>query len=275
MDFCCRVPAERIQAFQDKWGQVAQRDDLTWQERLELERENPLEIAFDPALTVNGKTLTSNRGCGICWNPCMTEGTDEQMPAAMEHYGLDPKDGWSIWRYAFAWATKRRPALQQLGITLRRRPVELLGPRFCVTAPGDCFPFFYRQVEHTLTVQKYQRKELEKAGLFPGLTLPTHHVVMQYAINPELPGDVISVRDCADCDQPRWSLETAVEPGAAAVGIIGGADGPTAIVLGTGKVEAYHMACSALHFKPVDTVQWRMVFRERRVEDLTVPLDLN
>ena len=52
------------------------------------------------------------------------------------------------------------------------------------------------------------------------------------------------------------------------IGIIGGADGPTAIISGPsaaqGKLRA---ACSSLHFDPIDRVEWRLVFREKRYED--------
>ena len=65
------------------------------------------------------------------------------------------------------------------------------------------------------------------------------------------------------------------------IGIIGGADGPTAIFV-TGisrksgdkeKVsESLHMACSALRFEPVDDVEWRIEFREKLREDIKLTL---
>ena len=45
-------------------------------------------------------------------------------------------------------------------------------------------------------------------------------------------------------------------------GIIGGADGPVAIVAGEAAQEKLHTACSSLHFAAVDHVDWRVGFRE-------------
>ena len=46
------------------------------------------------------------------------------------------------------------------------------------------------------------------------------------------------------------------------VGIIGGADGPVAIVVGEAAQGKLHTACSSLHFEIVDHVDWRIGFRE-------------
>lgn len=54
-------------------------------------------------------------------------------------------------------------------------------------------------------------------------------------------------------------------------GVIGSADGPTAILLNhdTGKL---HTVCSSLHFEPVEEVEWRAVFCEKMMEDISVEL---
>ena len=56
------------------------------------------------------------------------------------------------------------------------------------------------------------------------------------------------------------------------VAIIGGSDGPTAIIFGGSDQGKLHVACSALHFEPVNDVEWRMEFHEKRREDITVEL---
>ena len=57
---------------------------------------------------------------------------------------------------------------------------------------------------------------------------------------------------------------------AACVGIIGAADGPTAIFM-AGKGEPCG-TFSSLYFEPGKPVEWRMRFYEKRVEDLEVKL---
>ena len=56
------------------------------------------------------------------------------------------------------------------------------------------------------------------------------------------------------------------------VGIIGGADGPTAIVVGEAAQGKLHTACSSLHFAPVGHVGWRIGFRETPWEEGTFAL---
>ena len=56
------------------------------------------------------------------------------------------------------------------------------------------------------------------------------------------------------------------------VGIIGGADGPTAVIGGQDKPGKLHAACSSLHFEPVEQVEWRIVFRERKCEGTDIDL---
>ena len=60
---------------------------------------------------------------------------------------------------------------------------------------------------------------------------------------------------------------------AAAISIIGGADGPTAVIYGTNSQEKLHAACSALHFEPVgDDVEWRIVFNVTQFDKETFPI---
>ena len=45
------------------------------------------------------------------------------------------------------------------------------------------------------------------------------------------------------------------------IGVIGGADEPTIILCGDSNQANLHVACSALHFKPVsDDTEWRIEF---------------
>lgn len=61
---------------------------------------------------------------------------------------------------------------------------------------------------------------------------------------------------------------------AVSFGIIGGADGPTMIMMGQPQAEVSHthMAASAMHFDHAKENEWRIVFQEKPNEDLTVSL---
>lgn len=56
---------------------------------------------------------------------------------------------------------------------------------------------------------------------------------------------------------------------ASAIGIIGGADGPTVIV---SEYESGHTACSSMHFEPEYEPDWCMVFYKKPKEDIEIEL---
>ncbi len=65
---------------------------------------------------------------------------------------------------------------------------------------------------------------------------------------------------------------------ACSIGIIGGSDGPTAILATHARAfldtdpSQLRSASSALRFEPPEELEWRMVFRKKTVEGITVEL---
>lgn len=99
--------------------------------------------------------------------------------------------------------------------------------------------------------------------------------VMSYTLSPDLPDGAFTVTDCLPSDQPRLKRTNANEPqasGSISITLIGGAGGSTAIIFGGSGQSKLHAACSALHFEPMDGVEWHMMFYEKRREDVTVEL---
>ena len=68
--------------------------------------------------------------------------------------------------------------------------------------------------------------------------------------------------------------EVQINGEAVAIGIIGGADGPTAVFVGrpAGKTSQLRMASSSMCFEHVDEVEWRIVFLEKLHDDITVQI---
>ena len=98
-------------------------------------------------------------------------------------------------------------------------------------------------------------------------------LAMSYTITPELPDGVMDIADCDDGDRPRQAPgQPAAASSTKVVGIIGGADGPTAILYDQQKQGKLHAACSSLHFEPVEQVEWRIVFHEKQIADTFVDL---
>ncbi len=281
LDFCVQIPAERIRSFMDKWNLSIKNDEtnFTDEQQLQTDAENPLSIKINPKVVLNGTILSDYHACGVSWNPCLPEGNGLKAKSVAQHYGLDPAYGWVIWRAAYPWAKKHKPQITTLSVTLVQKPVAVSGPHFHVSVPGEHIAFAHPTTgtQHTLTVQEYEQHKMSHEYFEnQDYEFPTHYTVMSYTLSPVLPDSAFTVIDCVRSDQPRQKSTNPNEPqtssSVCAVGIIGCADGPTAIVFGGSDQGKLHTACSALHFKPVDDVEWRMVFHEKRREDVTVEL---
>ena len=271
VDFCMRTEASALRGFMEKWGIDPESDesiDFSRDEREQMEREHPLSLGFTPSLTLNGAKLRTSHGCGVIFLPEQPGFCADAEPA-MAHYGLDRAYGWSIRRAAFPFVTKRAPKLKSLAVTMTADEVRVPGPRFRADKAGDTFAFSYRGTEYTLAVQEVEPQELprERMNLDPRFDYPTHFTAISFTLTPEPPENSIFVEDCVENDRPRQvKRETAsFAPEAQndfCFGIIGGADGPTAIVVGEAAQGKLHTACSSLHFAAVDHVDWRIGFRE-------------
>ena len=161
---------------------------------------------------------------------------------------------------------------------MKPRQVQIPGPRFVTTKQGEGITFRHpiTGAQHCLTVQELESQELSQTH-FPDDTMeyPRFFKTMTYLVEPDIERNHISVLDCADGDSARQKKGISREKGsgsAASIGIIGRADGPTAIIMGNVVPRTMHAACSSVRFEPVDHVEWRIVFREKLKEDIQITL---
>ena len=91
---------------------------------------------------------------------------------------------------------------------------------------------------------------------------PTHYSAMSYVVEPELPRESLTVRDCGQGDRPRPKQFNTAGPTMATVGVI----------LATSKSGQRRAACSSLYFGPPERIEWRMVFHRKPTEDIEVDL---
>ena len=286
VDFCVEINPERMKAFLDKWMPVCEGDSILPREtQEELDKANPLSIDFRPHIFVNGKVVQAKHGCGINWIPesCIPDGTENPREAKqlITHYELDETKAWSFHRWSCPWATLKKPEIKSFKLRLERRLETINGIRFKNPTVGDVITFTHpiTNTEHKLTVMEYGKQELtSKAFAHEEYEFPTHHTAMTYTIEPELPNKNFQVRDCLDNDEPKRRPRKPYEPQASydacSIGIIGGADGPTALIFsnGSGTKTVPHAALSALHFEPVDEIEWKIIFREKLMEDIEVDI---
>lgn len=288
VDFCVEINPERMKVFLDKWMPICEGDPkLSSEVRQELEKENPLSLDFRPHIFVNGNVVQPKHGCGINWIPegCIAEGTKNPREAKqlIEHYRLDATKAWLFHRWSCPWATLKKPEIKSFKLRLERRLETINGIRFKNPAVDDVITFTHpiTHTEHNLTVVEYEKQELtSKAFAHEEYEFPTHYTAMTYTIEPELPNKNFQVRDCLDNDEPKRRPRKPHEPQASydacSIGIIGGADGPTALIFSNGSKNKTvpHAALSALHFEPEDDIEWEIIFREKPMEDIEVDIIL-
>lgn len=280
VDFCIEVESDRIKQFVEKLeSMMTEEERLSPEQRELLESENPLNIVFISSVEVNGVQLQRKAGCSMSWIPesCRPEGTsnDTEWMSIMKHYALNPDKGWVIHRHTFHWDFKRKPVIKTLQVNMEQHPVPVPGIKFKSPKKGTKFIFTHpvTGIEHTVIIQSIEKQELDIQKLQSDeFEYPTHFTMMSYTLTPELPGREFSINDCLQSDSPqrKQQLNTNV---ASAIGIIGGADGPTAVFLTTkNKEPQLRRVCSALHFEPVADVEWKMVFQVKLCEDISVDL---
>lgn len=124
---------------------------------------------------------------------------------------------------------------------MEQQPGQVPGSHFKVHAPGDSFMFSHpvSGITHTLTVQEIEQQTVPQNSFGSDRWIyPTHYIAMSYTLTPE-PMENISVFDCDEGDRPievtpdDHSFRPVGSSSCFVVGVIGGADGPTAVIYGT------------------------------------------
>ena len=284
VDFCIEIQPEKEKAFIDKWYPVLSKDENISNElREQIEQENPIDVNFRTHLKVNGKPVIAKHGNSVQWLPesCLPDGVrnESESKEIIRHYGLDETKVWSFHRWSFPWSSKRKPEIKSISLKLERDPVTIQGVHFKNPSVGDVFSFVHpiSDAEHKLTVLAYEKQEFPRQGFqHEEYEFPTLHTAMTYTLEPELPGRNFQVRDCLQNEQPKRKPRNQFEPqanyDACSIAIIGGADGPTAVFVSGGQNSEQHRALSALRFEHADDIEWKIVFREKMMEDIEVEL---
>jgi len=284
VDFCIEIQPEKEKAFIDRWYPVLARDENISDElREQIEQENPIDVNFRTHLRVNGKPVIAKHGNAIQWLPesCMPDGErcERESKEIIRYYGLDETKVWSFHRISFPWSTKRKPEIKTISLKLERELVTIQGVHFKNPSVGDVISFVHpiHKTEHQLTVLAYEKQEFPRQGFqHEEYEFPTLHTAMTYTLEPELLVKNFQVRDCLQNEQPKRKPHNQFEPqanyDACAIAIIGGADGPTEIFVSAGQDLEQHRALSALRFEHTDDIEWKIVFREKLMEDIETEL---
>ena len=277
VDLCMQVELGAYRQFMELWyTRFEGRDgeDLNRRERLLLEWENPLCFDFEAQLRVNGERLTQRNGSSVCYLP--GDPSEEETQFIAEHYHLDLSAPWCLFRRNFPWKNGRQPEIQTLELTMRPEPTEIPGGIFEASRPGEQIDLHIPGHPCTLTVVDVQQEILDTSMMATdGLEYPDRYAMLTYTLSPQPEADAFYLQDLAENDQPRprqGERSDAESCEAAALSIIGGADGPIAMVVGAPQTETVLAACSAPHFEPPRHIRWYPILRVQEPEPVSVQL---
>lgn len=285
LDYCMEADPVEVKAYIDNWDLLNEsRNRYTKEQQEQIQREHPLNTSFYGKVTCNWESLQNGHGCGVSWLPesCVPDGIRQNDTAKgiLTHYGLDETKAWSFHRWSYPWGNAAKHDLYALSVRMERQRENIAGQHFVTPAVGESIILTHPLTgkTYTLTVHELEQQELpEHAFRDPCMEYPKHTLAMSYSLEPDITGRGFMIQDCSDGDKPRQKkrdpneFEPMVFAHAAAIGVIGGADGPTAVCVG-GHTPKLHAACSSLHFEAVEEVEWRAVFSEKLMDDIDVVL---
>ncbi len=243
----------------------------------EMQKEDPLAFDYEPCIIVNGKQLHQQMGLGECWVNGHESYFSAEMKEKLCHYGLSLDKYWIWRRTSFPWETSSKPKVKSVELILSQCPKSVNGENIVAPHVGDKIKFTHPITggSYTLTIDGYEQETLHIPLQNDGFEMPSNMTVMQYSILPDMPKERFSISDTRCNDMPRKADKNKTDTIASAIGIIGGADGPTAVFVSSPKIQKekrVYTAVSALTFEPQETVTWKMAFREKTIEDLTEKL---
>lgn len=266
-DILKSVSVEDFRAFAEKFGLDKNSDSCDFSEEhlVKIEAENPLGGGIYVTAKINGRESSMEFSSSDCWNPLFPDGDGSEK--LLEKYGLDKSFCWQITRVSIPWRGRKPKKIGSLSLRLRADRLRVSEVHFKAERPGDRTEFTNPATgkTHILTVTDIKRQSLAQ---FPhiGKDEPKFFTLLRVDISPEISKDALLITDCAEGDRTH---KRALPRKASAIGIIGGADGPTVII---SEYESGHTACSSMHFGPEYEPDWCMTFYDKPREDIEVEL---
>lgn len=266
-DILKSVSVEDFRAFAEKFGldEADDPENFSPQRLAKAEAENPLGGGIYVTAKINGRESSMEFSSSDCWNPLSPDGGGSEP--LLEKYGLDKSFCWQITRVSIPWHGRRPKKISSLSLLLRADRLRVSEVHFKAERPGDRTEFTNPATgkTHILTVTDIERQSLAQ---FPhiGKDEPKFFTLLRVGISPEISKDALLITDCAEGDRTH---KGALPGNTSAIGIIGGADGPTVII---SEYESGHTACSSMHFEPEYEPDWCMTFYDKPREDIEVEL---
>lgn len=267
-DMFKKVSIESFREFIEKFGldENSDCDGFSDEQQAEIEAENPLNSDISGSIQFGGRKSDMEFSSSDCWNPFFPDSGDA-AEALLDRYGLDKSFCWLAVRMSIPWRGRKPKKIGSLSLCLRADRLRVSEVHFKAERPGDRTEFTNPATgkTHILTVTDIKRQSLAQ---FPhiGKDEPKFFTLLRVDISPEISKDALLITDCAEGDRTH---KGALPGKTSAIGIIGGADGPTVII---SEYESGHTACSSMHFEPEYEPDWCMTFYDKPREDIEVEL---
>lgn len=267
-DMFKKVSIESFREFTEKFGldENSDCDGFSDEQQAEIEAENPLNSDIFASIQFGGRKSDMEFSSSDCWNPLFPDSGDA-AEALLDRYGLDKSFCWLAVRMSIPWRGRKPKKSDSLTLRLRAEKIPVPGAHFKANRPGDKTEFTNPATgkTHILTVTDIKRQSLAQ---FPhiGKDEPKFFTLLRVEISPEISKDALLITDCAEGDRTH---KGALPRNASAIGIIGGADGPTVIVTSSASGRT---ACSSLYYEPEYEPDWCMVFYNKPKEDIEIEL---
>lgn len=267
IDCCVQIPNNAVRAFIEKWQ--PRENSLSAEEEKFLELENPMSLHCIPSLSIDGKQILPDRSQQRVYIPWTDHPSDVRR--TVMHYSLDEECSWVLYRIHFPQKGKKKKSpLRSMVLSIEASEQIIPGAHITDPAVGDSFQLIHPKTEqvHTLTVTEYSREQLDPNFL---INPPGHYVQLCCTLSPELDASEFTLQDCAQNDafQP---IPGEKADGSTAIGIIGGSDGPTSVILSNPKIKGQHCFFSAFHYTPVDSITWQAEYHCKLLDPIAVPL---
>lgn len=282
-----KIPTAKFQGFLDKWQITEDNPDAFTQEQLrQIEKENPMNIEFSSFLTVDGKKLRNNHCHYGYWTPLSNElnAQNADSKKVLDYYKLDASFCWVLRRITYTPQKGELLAIppRKISLTLSKTPSAKSCGTFVAEKAGETVKLLHpvSGEEFTLTVVDIKAENIDALKhMDDALEYPTYLVDMAYAVPEGVTNESFRITDSAPSDEPRLKVDAPSSNGVdingsvAAIGIIGGADGPTAVFVGSKKSDGnIRHALSSLRFEPTEKIVWQADFYIKEIDDISVDI---
>lgn len=244
------VPLHEIEQFRSKW--INERlAKLSQEERMCMQLDDPLILDANGILDVNGKNAPRRKLFTMTWNPKTENSWNARR--TLEHYGLDREKGYLFRRESFLRKGKN-PPIRTMDLTLQAEPVAVPGQRFVAPDIGETMTFTHPVTNetHELTVIAQVREALDPNFLSND---PCCYTRLMFSVVPHISRDWFQVVDC--------------DPGDLTKGL---SYAPNVQGFASNLPVSGHCAASSLRYTPASSITWRMVFRRKVRQDITIAL---